>query len=83
MSEYKYVCGMSCGICHLRISQLNTQKLISDYFAISTSFVFWSNITKYLVTDAVISLGNSLDKNIRSHHPWNPLGMYWKPIKPS
>ena len=25
----------------------------------------------------------TLDKNIRSHRPGNPLGMYWKRIKPS
>ena len=25
----------------------------------------------------------SLEKNIRTHHPGNPLGMYWKRIKPS
>ena len=24
-----------------------------------------------------------LGKKIRSHHPGNPLGMYWKRIKPS
>ena len=28
-------------------------------------------------------LSQLLDKNIHTHHPGNPLGMYWKRIKPS
>ena len=38
----------------------------------------------YLVkVDSKLSENHSLGKNIRSHHPGNPLGMYWKRIKPS
>ena len=29
------------------------------------------------------NLKQSLGKKIRCHHPGNPLGMYWKRIKPS
>ena len=38
-------------------------------------------ITKHILDDVVSEI--PLDKNIHTHHPGNPLGMYWKRIKPS
>ena len=37
----------------------------------------------FILCAEVLAMAIPLDKNIRSHHPGNPLGMYWERIKPS
>ena len=62
----------------LSVSYLLVLSISSVFRSAYTSAIYWLTCSDYTK-----GLTYTLDKNIHTHHPGNPLGMYWKRIKPS